>query len=122
MSEEKKDPALPAVNEEVFTQHHYTGRPSAPRKLRKSVKDAVEEFGADPVKLLANVVSANITELGVGAIEIETRIQAAKTLMEYMFSKKLELSGDEEKPVQFKGSVQIDYLKVVEMVKKARGE
>lgn len=139
MSDEtKKD--LPQVPESAFTKDAGAGRPNAPSKKRQSVYQMVQELGGNPVELCVRLIHGDHKFFGfdhattprydkegniVGEemnLKPELRLQGAKTLMDFMFSKNLKLTGDEDEPLQFKGKVDVDMRKLVSMIKTAKGE
>lgn len=138
MSEDK---TLPVVSEDEFKKHSGPGRPSKPSRKRQSVREMVEELGCNPVKFCADLINGDYEVMGfkeqftlrydkegnvIGEtpnLTPELRFQAAKTLMDFMFSKKHSISGDEDgPPLEFKGQLGVDLKALVHMVKKAKGE
>ncbi|MBA3755044.1 MAG: hypothetical protein H0X02_01915 [Nitrosomonas sp.] len=124
-----KDKNLPVVNEAAFTESHRNGVKRGPRKLKDSVREIVEELGGDPVGVLISIVNGDREALATNhdvelpLIAVELRFQAAKVLMEYIFSRKLSIGGDKDAPpVQFTGKMEVDYTKLARLVKDAKGE
>jgi len=136
----KKDTSLPPVDESVFKQSHIGGHRSGPRKLRGSVRDICEELGCNPVELVVNIINGDYEALGfsqgtsirtdregnpiaeIPNITPELRLQAAKTMMDFIYSKNFTLKGDKDNPIEFKGKAELDYAKLAQMVKAAKGE
>jgi hypothetical protein len=141
MTDDKKDKNLPVVSEAEFKKHSGPGRPHTASRKRKSVREMVEELGGDPVKLCVDLINGNYAALGFDQaksiitdkdgnpvaekpnLTVEIRFQAAKTLLDFMFSKKHSISGDDDgPPLEFKGQLGVDLTTLVNMVKRAKGE
>lgn len=136
----KQNLNLPVVDEAAFTESHRGGKRGGPRKLKESVRDICEELGCNPVELLIDVINGDYEALGFSAgtsirtdregnpiaeipnITPELRVQAAKTLMDFMFSKNFTLKGDEKNPIHLKGNAEVDYQKLAKMMREAKGE
>jgi hypothetical protein len=138
---DKKDKNLPIVSEAEFKKDAGPGRPHKPSRKRQSVREMVEELGGNPVKLCVDLVKGDHTALGFDQaktiitdkdgnpvsekpnLTVEIRFQAAKTLLDFMFSKKHSISGDDDgPPLEFKGQLGVDITTLVNMVKRAKGD
>jgi hypothetical protein len=136
-----KDKNLPIVSEAEFKKDAGPGRPHKPSRKRQSVREMVEELGGNPVKLCVDLINGDHKAFGfdeavspkydkegnvigeVMNLSPELRFQGAKTLMDFMFSKKHSISGDDDgPPLEFKGQLGVDLVTLVNMVKKAKGE
>jgi len=124
----KKEIELPAVDESEFKTPYRGGHRTGSRKLRESVREICEELGCNPVEFLCLIVNGDKWALSTDdskkpqEISLELRNQAAKTLMDFMFSKNFTVKGDKDNPIQFKGSAAVDYNKLAKMIKDAKGE
>lgn len=96
-----------------------SGNPSGLPKGYKTFKTRIQEFAGKEIdftdlnnkKIKGSVGDGIIVALCAKALMGDT--VAAKTIMEHAEAKKLEFSGNQEKPVQIEGKVELNVFKEV---------